>query len=54
MKHKLKWHTLSPLFKKAKEELHLDEVDFLLISEDMTEDLEGGVKLINIKEWSLF
>jgi predicted AAA+ superfamily ATPase len=41
-------------FKKAKEELHLDEVDFVLISEDMTEDLEGGVRLINIKEWSLF
>jgi len=41
-------------FEKAKEELHLDEVDFILISEDRTEELEGGVRLINIKEWSLF
>jgi len=41
-------------FEKTKEELHLDEVDFLLISEDATESLEGGVALINIKEWSIF
>jgi len=40
-------------FAKAKEELHLDEVDFILISEDATQSLEGNVELINIKEWSL-
>ena len=41
-------------FKRAKEELHLDEVDFILISEDSTKSLECGVALINIKEWTLF
>jgi len=41
-------------FTKAKEELHLDSVDLILISEDMTQSLEEGVELINIKEWSLF
>jgi len=40
-------------FEKAKEELHLDEVDCIVIAEDGTEALEGEVKLINIKEWSL-
>ncbi len=40
-------------FEKAKQELHLDEVDFVLISEDATQSLEGGVELINIKEWSV-
>ncbi len=40
-------------FAKAKQELHLDKVDSVLISEDATQSLEGGVKLINIKEWCL-
>jgi len=40
-------------FAKAKEELHLDEVESILISEDATESLEGSVELINIKEWLL-
>ncbi len=40
-------------FSKTKKELHLDEVDCIVISEDMTQSLEDGVKLINIKEWSL-
>jgi len=41
-------------FAKAKEELHLDDdVESILISEDATQSLEGGVELINIKEWSL-
>ncbi len=40
-------------FKIAKEELHLNKIDCLVISEDMTKDLEQGIRLINIKEWSL-
>jgi len=40
-------------FLKAKQELHLDEVDLILISEDRTQSLGDGVELINIKEWSL-
>ncbi len=40
-------------FKKAKEELHLTNVDCMVIGEDATASLEGGVELINIKEWAL-
>ncbi len=40
-------------FAKAKEELHLDDVESILISEDATQSLEDGVELINIKEWCL-
>lgn len=41
-------------FHKAAKELQLEDVSFLIISEDSTMSLkEEGVKIINIKEWCL-
>ena len=41
-------------FAKTKTELHLDNVECLIISEDESRGLEDGVKLVNIKEWCIF
>lgn len=40
-------------FQKAKNELHLDDVDCIVISEDRTEHLEDAIEMINVKEWLL-
>jgi predicted AAA+ superfamily ATPase len=47
---KTKKRELAP-FKKAKEELHLNGVECLVISEDSSALLEDGVLLVNIKEY---
>lgn len=41
-------------FQKTKNELHLDDVNCIVISEDRTKSLEEGIVLINVKEWLLF
>lgn len=40
-------------FEICKKELHLNDVDFLVISEDETGSLGEGIEMKNIKEWSL-
>jgi predicted AAA+ superfamily ATPase len=50
---KTKKRELAP-FKKAKEELYLNGVECLVISEDSSALLEDGVVLVNIKEYLIF
>jgi len=49
---KTKKREIAP-FQKSKEELHLSKVECLIISEDLSRDLEEDIRVINIKEWLL-
>jgi len=49
---KTKQREIAP-FEKAKKELHLNDVEFLVISEDNSKQLEENIELVNIKEWCL-
>jgi len=49
---KTKKREIAP-FQKSKEELHLAKVECLIISEDLSRDLEEDIRVVNIKEWFL-